>query len=132
MARKVLVCAVAAGLALAVACGKSKQSPTSPSATSGVPDTGAASDGSVLKVTAPMPVSPINGAQPDGALTLVATKSTGKFADVAPLYEFQIRSTDNTVVYDSGVVGGGGSGPNNVQFTPSVALIPDTTFTWRA
>jgi hypothetical protein len=129
MARKVLLCAATAAFALALACGKSSQAPTSPSSAT-LPDSGAAPDGSTLKATAPSPVSPANGQQPD-ALVLVATKARMKFADAALSYQFQIRDGGN-VVYDSGVVGGAGSGADNVQFTPAVVLTPDATFTWRA
>jgi len=129
MSRQLSLCAATALFALAIACGKSNQAPTSPSsAVQG--DSAAAPDGSTLKATAPVPVSPVNGAQPD-AVVLVAQKSQMKFADVPLSYQFQIRS-GSTVVYDSQVVGGGGSGPNNVQHTPSIALTPDATYTWRA
>jgi len=129
MSRKVLLCAATATFALALACGKSSQAPTSPSAAT-ASDSAAAPDGSTLKATAPSPVSPVNGAQPD-ALVLIATKSRLKFADAALSYQFQIRTGSN-VGYDSGVVGGTGSGPDNVQHTPNVALTPDATYTWRA
>jgi len=124
-----VLCSAAAVLALAVACSKSSPNPASPTSTQDIIGA-AAADGSTLKVTAPSPVSPVNGSQPD-AVVLVAGKSSGKFADLALSYQFQIRS-GSTVVYDSGVVGGAGSGANNVQFTPSVGLVPDTAYTWRA
>jgi hypothetical protein len=127
--RKVLLCTAAGVLALALGCGKSSQSPTSPSsAATGA--AGAAADGSTLKATAPTPVSPINGTQPD-SLVLVATKSQAKYADAPLSYQFQIRS-GSTVVFDSQVVPGLGNGPDQVQYTPSAALAADTTFTWRA
>lgn len=129
MPRKVLLCAATATFALALACGKSSDGPTSPS--SATPSDGAAApDGSTLKATAPSPVSPANGQQPD-ALVLVATKAQMKFAPAPLSYQFQIRSGSN-VVYDSGVIGGAGSGPDNVQHSPSVVLTPDATYTWRA
>ena len=126
---KFVLCSAAALLALAVACSKSSPSPASPTTTQEASGA-AAADGSTLKVTAPTPVSPINGTQPD-SLVLVATKSSGKFVDLSLSYQFQIRS-GSTIVYDSGVVGGSGAGANQVQFTPSVALTPDTPYTWRA
>ena len=126
--RKVLLCTAAGALALALGCGKSSQAPTSPSNATGG-DSSAAADGSTLKATAPTPVSPVNGTQPD-SLVLVATKSQGKFADVPLSYQFQIRS-GSAVVFDSQVVPGVGNGPDQVQYTPSVALAADTTFTWR-
>jgi len=128
MSRQLSLCAATALFALAIACGKSNQAPTSPSsAVQG--DSAAAPDGSTLKATAPVPVSPVNGAQPD-AVVLVAQKSQMKFADVPLSYQFQIRS-GSTVVYDSGVVGGVGSGNNVTHTVPSSALNPDTDYTWR-
>ncbi|HTI36448.1 MAG TPA: hypothetical protein VL484_02720, partial [Vicinamibacterales bacterium] len=126
--RKVLLCTAAGALALAIGCGKSSQAPTSPSSAAGG-DASAAADGSTLKATAPTPVSPINGTQPD-ALVLVATKSQGKYAELALSYQFQIRS-GSTVVFDSQVVAGSVSG-DQVQYTASAALTADATYTWRA
>lgn len=125
-----VLCSAAAALALAVACSKSSQNPASPSSTQEPSSAAIPADGSTLKATAPKPVSPVNGEQPD-TVVLVANKSAGKFTDLSLSYQFQIRS-GSTVVYDSGVVGGTGSGADNVQFTPAVALTPDTAYTWRA
>ena len=129
MFRKLLLCTAAGVLASAIACGKSTPAPTSPSSAS-QPDAGAAADGSTLKATTPTAVSPVGGGQADDPLTLTATKSSGKFADIPLSYQFQIRS-GSTVVYDSQVVGGGGSG-NNVTHQPNTSsLNPDTDYTWR-
>ena len=67
--------------------------------------------------------------QVDDPLVLTASKVSGKYADVAMSYQFQIRS-GTTVVYDSGVVGGVGSG-SNVTHTPTAQLDSETNFTWR-
>jgi hypothetical protein len=83
-----------------------------------------------LKATTPAIVSPSGGAQAIDPLVLTASKSTGKYTDISPSYQFQVRS-GSTVVYDSGTVGGVGAG-NNVTFTvPATALNPDTDYTWR-
>ena len=74
-------------------------------------------------------MSPTGGAQVTDPLVLTASKASGKYADVAMSYQFQIRS-GTTVVYDSGVVGGVGSG-SNVTHTPTAQLDPETNFTWR-
>ena len=126
--KRFVLSSAAALLALAIACSKSQESPVSPSA---APDAGteAAADGSTLKATAPTPVSPINNAQPDGTLVLVATKSQGKFADISPLYEYEVKNAGGTVVY-SRVTGGSGSG-NNVEHTVDGALEFDAAHTWR-
>ena len=129
MIRKVLLCTAAGVLATAIACGKSTPAPTSPSSAA-QPETGAAADGSTLKATIQSAVSPTGGVQADDPLVLTATKSSGKFADVALSYQFQIRSGSN-VVYDSGVTGGGGSGDNVTHQPNSSSLNPDTDYTWR-
>jgi hypothetical protein len=129
MIRKVLMCTAAAVLATAVACSKSSTNPTSPS--TAVPsDAGAAADGSTLKATTPGIVSPSGGTQVTDPIVLTGTKSNGKFGDIAPSYQFQVRS-GSTVIYDSGVTGGGGSGNNVVHTVPSSALTADTDYTWR-
>jgi hypothetical protein len=130
MIRKALLCTAAGVLAAAIACGKSTPAPTSPSSAS-QPDAGAAADGSTLKATTPSAVSPTGGVQADDPLVLTATKSSGKFTDIALSYQFQVRSGSN-VVYDSDTTGGGGSG-NNVSHQPpgSAAINSDTDYTWR-
>src|SRR5918998_3571205 len=77
---KLLACASGAVLAFALACSKNSPAPAAPSgAEPGITD--AAPDGSTLKVTAPTPQSPVNNAQPDDFIVLVAQKSQGKFGD---------------------------------------------------
>jgi len=73
MHRKFTMCTAAGLLALAIACGKSTQAPTSPSGAT-QPDASAAADGSTLKATAPTIVSPSGGAQASDPLTFVAGK----------------------------------------------------------
>lgn len=130
MIRKVLICTAAGVFATAVACSKSTTNPASPSSTA-ASDAGAAADGSTLKASTPAIVSPNGGTQVTDPLVLTATKAVGKFGDITPSYQFQIRS-GSTVVYDSGVTGGGGAG-NNVIFTvpSSAGLAPETDYTWR-
>jgi hypothetical protein len=130
MNRKVLLCTVTAALfGLALACSKSSQAPTSPSGA--VPsDSNAAADGSTLKATAPSPISPVNGDQPD-VLVLTANASQLKFGTGVLQYQFQIRS-GSTVVYDSdstgvSIVANG----NTVSHQPSAILTADATYTWR-
>jgi hypothetical protein len=130
MNRKVLLCTVTAALlGLALACNKSSQAPTSPSSAS-PSDTNAAADGSTLKATAPSPISPVNGAQPD-VLLLTANASQLKFGTGVLQYQFQIRS-GSTVVYDSdstgvSIVANG----NTVSHQPSTVLTADATYSWR-
>lgn len=129
MTRKVLLSSAAAVLAVALACGKPAPAPTSPSAST-QPDAGAAADGSTLKATTPAIVSPSGGAQITDPVVLTSSKSTGKFSDLPVSYQYQVRS-GTTVVYDSGVTGGAGSGNNVSHTVPSTALNSDTDYTWR-
>ena len=129
MARRFVVCSVAALVATALACSKSAPNPASPSAPTAV-SSDAAADGSTLKATAPVPVSPINGAQPD-TLTLTANKSTGKFdPSVVLSYEFEIKNAGGTTVCNSGTVAAGSGA--TVTYTPTCALEFDAAHTWRA
>ncbi len=127
--KRFVLCSAAAVLALAVACSKSSESPVAPSAAANLP-ADAASDGSTLKVTAPAAVSPINNAQPDGSVVLLASKSQGKFANVTPSYEYEVKNAAGSVVY-ARVTGGVGSGPNNVEHTVEGSLEFDAAHTWR-
>lgn len=129
MARRFLLCSAAAVIAVALACSKSAPNPASPSSTTpAVSD--AAADGSTLKATAPAPVSPINGAQPE-TLELTANKSIGKFdSSVVLSYEFEIKNAGGTVVCNSGVIGGGTGA--TVSYTPTCSLEFDAEHTWRA
>ncbi|MEO6238265.1 MAG: hypothetical protein ABIQ52_14805 [Vicinamibacterales bacterium] len=130
MTRKVLLCSATGVLAVALACGRSAPAPTSPSATT-QPEAGAAADGSTLKSTTPSIVSPAGGTQVTDPVTLTSSKAAGKFIDLPLSYQFQIRS-GSTVVYDSGVTGGVGSGDNvSHTVTTSAALNPDSDYTWR-
>jgi hypothetical protein len=123
---RVVMCAIVMGLV--VACGQRSPSPVSPTA-GGTSSPDAAADGSTLKAATPTTVSPAGGAEVTDPLVLTASKVAGKYADVGLSYQFQIRS-GTTVVYDSGAVGGAGSGAN-VTHTPAAAIEPDTIFTWR-
>ena len=129
MMRKVLMCTAAAVLATAVACSKSSNNPTSPS-TATPSDSGAAADGSTLKASTPSIVSPSGGSQVTDPVVLTASKSTGKFGDISPSYQFQVRQ-GTTVVYDSGVIGGVGAGNNVTHTVPSSAMNSDTDYSWR-
>jgi hypothetical protein len=124
---RVVMCALVM-VGFTVACGQRGSSPVSPTPEgTSAPD--AAADGSTLKASAPVPVSPVGGAQLIDTVTFTASKSAGKFGDVALSYRFQVRS-GSTVAYDSGVIGGVGAG-DNVTHSPAQAFDPDTTFTWR-
>lgn len=123
-----VLCSAAALLALAVACSKSSPSPASPTSTQ-ESSGDAAADGSTLKVPAPSPVSPVNGAQPD-ALVLIANTVTGKFNNsLNPSYEFRIKTSGGSVVSGCTQVVGPGSG-STVSYAPTCTLDLDTAHTW--
>ena len=128
--KRFFLCSATALFALAAACSKSPETPVAPSSSADVGASAVPSDGLTLKVTAPVPVSPVNNAQPDGSIVLVASKAQGKFTSVSPLYEFEVKNSGGAVVY-SRVTGGVGSGPNNVEHTVEGALEFDSTHTWR-
>src|SRR5262245_60339918 len=94
---RVAMCAVLMGLV--VACGQRSNTPVSPSS-GGDNGTDAAADGSTLKATTPAIVSPSGGGQVTDPIVLTSSKATGKFGDISPSYQFQVRS-GGTVVYDS-------------------------------
>src|SRR4029453_17776799 len=127
--KKAVACASAVLLALAVACSKGPETPVSPS--SAEPGgTAAGPNGETVKASAPNPLAPTNGAQPD-TLVLTAGKSTGSFnkgLDGEYSYEFQIMNAGNTLVCASFVPGGSGS---DVSWTPSCNLELDANHTWR-
>jgi hypothetical protein len=129
MTRKVVLCAATGILAVALACSKSTPNPASPSSAAPA-EADANADGSTLKATTPTIVSPTGGTQVVDPVTLTSSKATGLFADITVSYQFQVRS-GSTVVYDSGVTGGAGSGNNVSHTVPGAALSPDTNYTWR-
>jgi hypothetical protein len=128
--KNICISAAACIFALAVACGRTPETPVAPSgAETGSSD--AAADGSTLKVTAPTPKSPVNGEQPDGTLVLTAGAATGKFANVGPLsYRFQIINGANATVCNMLVPGGDG----DATVTPSssgCSLDFDVVYSWQ-
>lgn len=124
-----VLCSATALLAVAVACSKSSPTPVSPAA-SGALVGEAAADGSTLKVTAPTPQSPVNGAQPQ-TLTLVAGTSTAQFGGASPVltYEFQVLTSGGTVIpaCTTTVSPSGGT----VTANPACTIEFDVNHRWR-
>jgi hypothetical protein len=123
-----IVCA----LALAAACSKSSQSPASPSTRGPVALESAAPDGSTLKVGAPTPQSPINGAKGNQGepVTLVIGNATPTFTTSVPLtYRFEIYNSANAKVYSSPLVNAGGTTTSHVV---TATLEGEKTYTWQA
>ncbi|HET7695844.1 MAG TPA: hypothetical protein VFK57_09070 [Vicinamibacterales bacterium] len=127
MTRKVLLSAAACVLAAAVACNKSTPNPTSPTSAT-QPETGAAPDGSTLKVSAPSAVSPVNNAKPD-QIVLVINPASGRNQQLTLSYEFEILS-GTTSIHRSGTIAGTGG---QISYTPAgVDFNADQQYTWRA
>jgi hypothetical protein len=122
-----LLCSAAALLSVAVACSNS-QSPASPASTEDATGN-AAADGSTLKVTAPAPQSPVNGAQPD-TLSFVASASSLQFPSVSapPLsYQLEIKNGGGTNV----CTGTGSASGSTVTINPTCTIEFDANHTWR-
>jgi hypothetical protein len=121
-------------LGLAVACTKSSPNLTSPSAVRpGAAD--AAADGSTLKVSAPVPQSPINGQAITSGndITLVVTNSTTSFTTpVALSYRFEVYDASGNRVYSSPPIAGGSAGTTSHLLSDSAALEGEKRYTWRA
>lgn len=123
--KKLILSGLVAALATTVACGGEKASnPVSPSSTAAVVDAAAGPDGITLKVTAPGPVSPANGATPDNFnVVLTITASTGKFQEGAVFaYRYQLLS-GSTVVKEVRL--------QSLTWAPD-GLSNRTTYGWRA
>ncbi len=124
---------LAALIGLTLACTGNPADSVSPSAGGGPRGTNAAADGSTLKVSAPVAVSPINGTKPAFGTELVITNSTLQFAPGAvPLqYRFEIYdSAGATRIYQSPLVPAGAGG--TTSHSPSANLTVDQTYTWWA
>jgi hypothetical protein len=125
-----VLCSAAAVLALAIACSKASETPTSPSGNGGGA-TEALPDGVTLKATAPTVISPMNGAQPD-SLTLVASKAEGKFNKELKLsYQFQIATDSGQVVSACTQTVDPDPGAANVTYNPSCAIEFDAPHKWK-
>jgi hypothetical protein len=115
------------------ACSKS---PASPSATSGTATDAAQDasnpDGSTLKITAPTPISPANGARLEFADSIALTIGNGELkyaSNVVVGYEFQVMNAGGVIVAaTSGVPAGNGT----TSWALTSQLDGDQTYSWRA
>jgi hypothetical protein len=119
-----------AGLALVVftaACAQNPESPMSPSATG--TSTAANPDGSTLKVSAPTPVSPADGAVADSVRpTVTFRNATGRFTSVALSYRVQVFNAAGAVLGEF-VVSQDASGQTSLGAEADLAF--DTEYRWR-
>lgn len=120
----------ASALAFTLACSGQSPAPTSPNGLDPA-GTGANADGSTLKVTAPVAVSPIGGIEiDDTSPNLVINNSTGKFVNLALTYVFEVLDSQNRVVYRSNPVTQGGGGRTTHEV--NLDLDDEGSYTWRA
>ena len=128
--QKILALSIATLATTMLACSKSAAPPTSPSE-SDITLTAAAADGSTLKVTAPNPVSPIEGVEvQDDRPELVIDNSRPMFGDGLPLsYVFEVLDAGSNPVYQSGPVG---AGEGRTSHKIDVSLESDRSYIWRA
>ena len=129
--KKLVACAAAAIMAVALGCSNDSPTPVSPSGAE-AGGSGAGPSGETLKATAPSPQSPVNNQQPD-SLVLVAGKSSPSFsAGGSPAYgyEFEVRNSAGSAAVCPAVkvAGGGGS---TVQASLTCTLEFDQPYTWR-
>ena len=123
--------ASATALAFTLACSSQSGSPTSPN---GLDPAGSSAyaDGSTLKVTAPVAVSPAGGIEiDDTSPELVINNSTPKFVQSLALsYVFEVLDAQNRVVYRSNPVAQGGGGRTSHEV--DLDLDPEGSYSWRA
>src|SRR5574341_1407762 len=130
MVKKFLVCSVLAA-ALAVACADNGGNPASPSAAV-PPGADAAPDGSTLKASAPVAISPLNNQRLDTPEIILAVRnSTTAFSTPVPLaYRFEVFNAAGARVYQSGLVPGESDGTTDHVVTAQ--LDGDQTYQWWA
>jgi hypothetical protein len=115
-------------LLLAAACSQSPQSPVSPSLAAGG-DAAANPDGSTLKVSAPVLVSPADGAVTDGVRpTVTFSNSSGLFTSVALGYRVQVFDAAGNVIAELPVA----QDPSGqTSLAAEADLGNDTEYRWR-
>lgn len=113
-------------LTAGVACSQTPNAPTAPSAQS-ASSTAAVADGTLLKVSAPAPVSPSDGTRAeDRNPTLIWLNSNGLYGNVGVAYDIQL-STPTAVVYERTVGESADASVHRVELT----LDYDLVYSWR-
>jgi len=114
----------AAVVAVMAACSDSSRTPVAPTGAGGGVNP-ASADGSTIKLTLPVLVSPANNATTQELDTpLVIQAASGKFTSVQGIvHRFEVSTSAGAVVSSVSV--------NGTTFTPS-GLEPNTTYQWRA
>jgi hypothetical protein len=118
-------------IALAVACSKQSASPTSPTGAASASGHAANADGSTLKVSAPTPVSPINGVKINQGDNIILTvnNSSATYAGGVPLkYEFAVVNSAGQQVF----VGQNSSGAAQTSVQVTGNLDAEKPYQWHA
>lgn len=117
----------ACALAVTMACSGAPASPSSPAAVT-ASETGAAADGSTLKVSAPTPASPLADVRLTNRTPIMTiTNATGRFAGGAFSYEFQLMSDSGAAVSTTTRP----AGPGSTSWAFPTELERDTPYRWR-
>lgn len=127
MDTRLLIATTLTALTFAGACAQAPQSPVSPTAVDG--GTMANPDGSTLKVSAPVIVSPRGGAQIDSPRpTLVFTNASGRFANV--VLQYRLEAFDGAgALLESRLINQGSGG--QTTWAAEADLPFNTVFAWR-
>lgn len=116
-------------LAATVACSQGAQTPVSPSAATG--STSANPDGSTLKVSAPVLLSPVGGERVGSRRpTFAFNNSTGRFASVNLIYRLELLDSNGNFVAARAVQQGGG--PTTYDLDTELAYNADVQWRVRA
>ncbi len=128
MNRKTALYSLATALAVSLAgCSGSSPSPLSPSSVE-TSDTAANPDGSTLKVTAPTPLSPIDGVKLGTRRpTFTFANAAGKYSAAALIYRIQLLDTGGNLIGEVTVPGGEGG----TAYAAETDLEYATTFGWK-
>ncbi len=127
MHARLLIATTLTALTFAGACAQAPQSPVSPTAVDG--GTMANPDGSTLKVSAPIIVSPRGGAQIDSPRpTLVFTNASGRFANV--VLQYRLEAFDGSgALLESRLISQGAGG--QTTWAAEADLPFNAVFAWR-
>jgi len=126
--KKTFFAAALVVLAAAVACSDKSPSPAAPTSTPvAVDDSDAAADGSTLKVTAPGPTAPLNGAiLSDFEVTLRIAASTAKFVSGPMPFAYRFELIRNGTVVESA------RDTNLLAWKPKATLESNAQYSWHA
>jgi hypothetical protein len=113
-------------------CTGKSMNPTAPSSSTPAGIIGANADGSSLKVTAPVPQSPLNGFRfaAQQPVVLTVANATGMYASgIALSYRFEVMTPAGQVVYVSPLVPQGGA---TTSHQVAIDLDGEAAYTWQA